>query len=141
MALTTGTNAQNLHIWFEKKLLSVLEPRLRLFPLGMKQNLPGGNGKQVKWLRYSKVASSTTALTEATVPADIALPTYNVTATVDQYGQWVKISDMLADTAIDPVMKNSATRLGKAAAETIEDLIVAECDAGSAAVTGGIRTC
>ena len=56
---TTLTNASNLHLYYEKKLLSVLEPRLVLMPLGKKQRLPKGNGKQVKWLRYSAIAGST----------------------------------------------------------------------------------
>lgn len=135
-AMTTVTNAASLHLYYEKKMLSVLEPRLVFHPLGVKQRLPKGLGKQVKWLRYSKVASSTVALTEATVPSEISITTSNVTKDVSQYGQWVKISDRLKDTAIDNVMKNSVTRLGKAASETIEDLIVAELDTECALVTG-----
>lgn len=130
--MTTSTNSASLHLYLERKLLSVLEPRLVLFPLGKKQSLPKGNGKQVKWLRYSKIASSTTALTEGTVPSEISVSTANVTATVSQYGQFAKVSDMLSMTAIDPVLKNLAERFGRAGAEAIEDLIVAELDSGAA---------
>lgn len=123
---TTLTNAANLHLYYEKKLLSTLEPRLVLMPLGKKQRLPKGNGKQVKWLRYSAIAGSTSPLTEGTPPSEIAFSTSNVTADVVQYGQYAKVSDLLSDTAIDPVLENLSERFGIAGAKTIEDLIVAE---------------
>jgi len=126
---TTSSNSANLHVYYEKKLLSTLEPRLQLYKLGKKQDLPLGNGKQVKWLRYAKISSSTTALTEGTAPSEISFTTSNVTADVAQYGQFCKVSDLLSDTAIDPVLRNLSERFGRAAAETVEDLIVAELDA------------
>lgn len=130
--MTMSSNSANLHLYYEKKLLSTLEPRLQLYKLGKKQKLPKGNGKQVKWLRYTKVSSSTSALTEGTAPSEISLTTANVTADIAQYGQFAKISDLLSDTAIDPVLENCSERFGRAAAETVEDLIVAELDSASA---------
>lgn len=123
---TTLTNAANLHLYYEKKLLSVLEPRLVLMPLGKKQRLPKGNGKQVKWLRYSAIAGSTSPLAEGTPPAEISFSTSNVTANIVQYGQYAKVSDLLSDTAIDPVLENLSERFGIAASKTIEELIVSE---------------
>jgi len=123
---TTLTNAANLHLYYEKKLLSTLEPRLVLMPLGKKQRLPKGNGKQVKWLRYSAIAGSTSPLTEGTPPAEISFSASNVTANVIQYGQFAKVSDLLSDTAIDPVLENLSERFGIAASKTIEELIVSE---------------
>jgi N4-gp56 family major capsid protein len=123
---TTTTNAANLHLYYEKKLLSVLEPRLVLMPLGKKQRLPKGNGKQVKWLRYSAIAGSTSPLTEGTPPSEISFSTSNVTADIVQYGQYAKVSDLLSDTAIDPVLENLSERFGIAASKTIEELIVSE---------------
>ncbi|NBW12344.1 MAG: N4-gp56 family major capsid protein [Caulobacteraceae bacterium] len=123
---TTLTNAANLHLYYEKKLLSTLEPRLVLMPLGKKQRLPKGNGKQVKWLRYSAIAGSTSPLTEGTPPSEISFSTSNVTANIVQYGQYAKVSDLLSDTAIDPVLENLSERFGIAASKTIEELIVSE---------------
>lgn len=129
---TTSTNSANLHLYYERKLLSVLEPRLQLFKLGKKQKLPYGTGKQVKWLRYSRINSSTSTLTEGTAPSEISFTTSNVTATVAQYGQFSKVSDLLSETAIDPVLQSLAERFGRAAAQTVEDLIIAELDSGAA---------
>lgn len=128
---TISTNAANLHLYYEKKLLSTLEPRLVLQPLGKKQKLPKGLGNTVKWLRYAAISESTTPITEGTAPAEIGFTTSNVTAQVLQYGQFAKISDLLSDVAIDPVLSNLSERFGIAAAKTIEQLIVIELDAQS----------
>jgi N4-gp56 family major capsid protein len=123
---TTLTNAANLHLYYEKKLLSTLEPRLVLMPLGKKQRLPKGNGKQVKWLRYSAISGSTSTLSEGTPPVEVSFSTSNVTSDIQQYGQYAKLSDLLSDTAIDPVLENLSERFGIAASKTIEELIVSE---------------
>lgn len=129
MATQTTTSAGSLaqlHLYYEKKLLQTLEPRLVLMPLGKKQRLPKGTGKQVKWLRYSAIAGSTSPLSEGTPPAEINFSTSNVTANIVQYGQFAKISDLLSDVAIDPVLENLSERFGIAASKTIEELIVSE---------------
>lgn len=125
---STSTNSANLHSYYVKKLLSVLYPRLQLHKLGKKTPLPEGNGTQAKWLIYSKIASSTSTLAEGTAPSEISFTTANVTADIAQYGQFVKVSDLLKMTAIDNVIEELSENLGRAAAETIEDLIVAQLD-------------
>lgn len=126
------TNAANLHLYYEKKLLSTLEPRLVLQPLGKKQKLPKGLGDTVKWLRYAAINANTSPIAvEGTPPDSIAFSTSNVTAQVLQYGQFARISDLLSDVAIDPVLSNLSERFGIAAAKTIEQLIVNELDAQS----------
>ena len=129
--MTTSTNSANLYLYYVKKLLSVLEPRLVLHPLGRAVSMPKGMGTQVKWLRYSRIDGYTTPLTEGTVPSEIAVSTANVTQTISQYGQYAKVSDLLNMTAIDPVLKSLSERFGRGAATTIEDLIVAEVDSGA----------
>lgn len=126
--MSTSTNTANLNPYFVKKLLSVLYPRLQLYKLGKKTSLPKNEGKQVKWLQYAKISSSTTPLTEGTNPSEISVATSNVTANIAQYGQYSKVSDLLQMTAKDPVLNELAKNFGKAGAETIEDLIVAELD-------------
>lgn len=126
---TTSTNSANLYLYYVRKLLTTLEPRLQLYKLGRKTTLPEGFGKQVKWLLYSAIAGSTAALTEGTAPSEIGFTTANVTATIAQYGQFSKVSDLLSMTAIDPVLESLSERFGRAGAKTVEQLIIAELDA------------
>lgn len=134
--VSSGTEAQ-LKIYYEKKLLSTLEPRLVLMPLGKKQRLPKGNGKRVEWLRYDSISESTAQLTEGVTPNAVEYGTSKVVADIAQYGQYARVSDLLSDLAIDPVMENLSERFGIAASKTIEKLIVSELDAATdaAAIT------
>jgi N4-gp56 family major capsid protein len=124
----TTDQAALLHSYYVKKLLETLQPRLQLYKLGKKTQLPPGLGVRAKWLIYTKISSSTSALTEGANPSEISFTTANVTADVAQYGQFAKVSDLLESTAIDNTIENLAELFGKAGAETIEDLIVAQLD-------------
>jgi len=126
---TTSTNSANLYLYYVKKLLKTLQPRLQLYKLGKKTSLPKGFGTQVKWLIYTKVSSSTAALSEGVPPSSIALSSTNVTATIAQYGQYAQVSDLLNMTAIDPVIESFSELFGRAGAESIEDLCAAQLDA------------
>jgi len=140
MSISTISNSANLHLYYEKKLLETLEPRLVLYQLGKKQNLPKGMGKQVKWLRYAAIPESTSTLAEGTPPLELSVSTSNVTADIAQYGQFSKVTDLLSDTAIDPVVENLAERFGRAAAKTVEKLIVNELDSQAAVQRVNNRT-
>jgi N4-gp56 family major capsid protein len=128
---STTTLSANLWLYYVKKLLSTLEPRLATYQLGERTSLPKGMGTQVKWLRYARLAGNTSPLTEGVVPSDVSLATVNITANISQYGEFVKITDLISDTAIDPVMESHSERLGAAAAATVEQLNIAELDANS----------
>lgn len=125
----SSTNASNLARYYERKLLSTLEPRLVLAPLGKQQKIPKGEGKLVRWLRYAKHNPSTNPLSEGVNPAATSLTTSQVEAIVDQYGEYVTVSDFINFTALDPVMKNISERLGRGAADLVEQLHVTELDA------------
>jgi len=139
----TSGHLGQLHLYYERKLLETAEPRLVLQPLGKSQRMPKGLGTQVKWLRYDPMSGSNSSpdfsntaaineLEEGTVPTDIGYSTTNVTADIKQYGQFARISDLLSDVAIDPVIKNLSIRFGVNASKTTESLIVAELDSAAA---------
>jgi N4-gp56 family major capsid protein len=95
----------------------------------MAQKIPKNSGRLVRWTRYEKLEPSLAPLIEGTNPAEVSLDTFQVEATVDQYGEFAKVSDLLKFTAIDPVIENLAERFGRGAADLIEQLIIAELDA------------
>lgn len=125
---TTSSNSANLYLYYVKKLLKTLQPRLQLYKLGKKTTLPKGFGTQVKWLIYTKVSSSTSPLSEGVPPSSIQLTSANITSTIAQYGQYAQVSDLLDMTAIDPVIESFAELFGRAGAETVEDLCAAQLD-------------
>lgn len=124
--MTTGTNSANLYYYYNKKLLTVFDQVLQMVPLGIKTAIPQGMGTLVKWLSYVRLNAATTPLVEGVPPTEENLTTFNITATVQQYGGWVKISDLLEQTAIDPVVDSALERLGKQGALTLDTLVLNE---------------
>jgi len=127
--MTTSTNAANLYLYYVKKLLTVFDQTLQMVPLGLKTPMPRGFGTQVKWLSYVRLNAATTPLVEGVPPTEESLTTFNVTSNVQQYGGWVKISDLLEATAIDPVVNSALERLGKQGALTLDTLVLNELGA------------
>jgi len=62
-------------------------------------------------------------MTELTVPTQVYMSADTVTATLIQRGAYVKISDMLVMTAIDPILKDAALLMGEKAARTVDKYI------------------
>ena len=127
--ITTGSNPANLYLYYVKKLLKVFDQTLQMYDLGMKTPVPSGMGTQVKWLQYIRLAAATTPLVEGIPPTEQSLITQNVTATVQQYGGFVKISDLMETVSIDPIVNSALERLGKQASLTLDTLILTELGA------------
>lgn len=113
----------------KKQGLKTLQPRLQVHKLGQQTALPAGEGKQVRWYIYSRVAGDTATLTEGTNPSEIAFTSTEVSAQVAQYGQFAKYSDLLEYVAKDRLKKLSDL-FARAAEQTVEDLNIAALDAG-----------
>lgn len=77
------------------------------------------------------MAHKTSALAEGTVPTESALSSSNVSATLVQYGDFVKVSDLLSLTAIDPVIESATAELSEAAALTIDTAVRNVLDANT----------
>jgi N4-gp56 family major capsid protein len=88
-------------------------------------------GKSVVFSRYSPLARATTALTEGANPSDVNLSATNVSVTAQEYGNWTKISKLVALTAIDPDLKEKVSIMGQNAGETIDRLVREELFSGA----------
>ena len=103
-----------------KELLSVAYP-LEVFGKLMKgQTLPANNTMSLKYRRYSKLPLATTALTEGVTPLSQKLSATDVSLTLAQFGSIVEITDVVADTHEDPVLKVAVERAGEQAIQTLE---------------------
>lgn len=130
---TTVTMPANLYLYYSKILLDRLTRTLVLDKLGQKAlNIPKGFGTQAKWLRYNErhvTTPSNFILSEGTAPTPVAIGTVNVTATVQQFGNFAIITDLLNYTAIDPVLEDVMGVLSDEAAELVDTIIKLELEA------------
>jgi len=125
-----------------KEMLKRGIPYLVLEKFGQARPLANKSSKVQKFRRYSSLALATTALTEGVTPTAKQLAAVDVTATLQQYGDLVTISDVIIDTHEDPVLREASEVLGEQAAQTIETIRFNVLKAGTNVVysNGSART-
>lgn len=120
---TTATVAHGATVFYKKTGLDILQKKFRFGMAAMKDVVPKQSGRTVQWFRYSNLAASTTVATEGTVGTGLALTSHILTATVSQYADYITVSDLLADTIIDPIVQNAAERLGYRAGLSVDTIV------------------
>ena len=123
---TTGSNttgndlSTEMKTYYSAYLIDMAGPLLVHDQFGQKHPIPKNGGKTIEFRKYSPLAKATTALTEGVTPDGQALDVSAITATVDQYGGWIQLPDMLLLTAIDNNMIQATQLLGDQAGRTLD---------------------
>ncbi|MDD3692588.1 MAG: N4-gp56 family major capsid protein [Oscillospiraceae bacterium] len=89
---------------------------------GQKHPIPKNGGKTIEFRKYSPLPKMTTALEEGVTPDGQALNVSIITATVEQYGGWIQLPDMLLLSAIDNNMVQATELLGDQAGRTLDTI-------------------
>jgi N4-gp56 family major capsid protein len=121
-ANTTSTLSNLLPSFYDRVLLETFDKTVRFQQFANKKRVPLGEGKEITWNRYSRLGLGY-KLTEGTRPSSTALSTVQVSALLEQYGQWTALSDFIDLTSIGDVAKEAVERLGRSAAETLDTVI------------------
>ncbi len=117
--------------FYENTLIDMAEPKLVHDRFGDKYPIPKNGGKTIEFRKYSPLQKATTPLVEGVTPAGNSLSVTNVTATVNQYGDYIKISDMLELTAIDNNVVQSTKLLGSQSGRTLDTITREVINAGT----------
>ena len=115
----------------EKELLKRGLPYLVLEKFGQAKSLPSNSTKVEKFRRYNALATTPVTLNEGVTPASQALTVTDVTATLQQYGGLVQISDVILDTHEDNTLNEAIILLGEQAAQMIEKMRFGVLKAGT----------
>lgn len=123
MPITTyGDISPRTAAYVVKEMLERGLPLLTLEKFMQAKPIPANNTKSIVFRRYNSLALATTPLTEGVTPASKQLTKTDVTATLEQYGDLVEITDVIYDTHEDPVLREATAILGEQAAETVETI-------------------
>ncbi|WP_394137434.1 N4-gp56 family major capsid protein [Cytobacillus oceanisediminis] len=117
---TQASLSPTMQTYYDKKLLSRLLPELVHLKYAQKKPIPKNGGKTIKFRKFTALAPATIPLTEGVTPEGKGLNMTEINATVEQYGDFVEISDVLDLTAIDPVLDEVADQLGEQSAQTLD---------------------
>ena len=117
--------------FYERTLLERLLPELLLYKYGQKKTVPKNEGKTVNFRRFNSLAPITQPLVEGKPGDGSTLSISTVVATLEQYGDFITITDVLDMTGIDPVLTETAELLGEQAALSINAIIGSTVYAGT----------
>lgn len=109
--------------YYDTELLENARGKLVFAQLGKKQGLPRGRGKTMEWRKWKTLDKATTPLSDGIIPTGKKMGQTAITATIDQYGDYVAVSDQLELHAIDNVILGATAELGAAAGAT-EDTVI-----------------
>lgn len=119
------------------RMLKRAMPYLQLERFGQSYPLPTNNTKTAKFRRYFMVGATGSAgsgsgnfniptaivpLLEGVTPAGSKLSNQDYTVTLQQYGDYISITDVVMDTHTDPILQEATDILGEQAALTVETL-------------------
>jgi N4-gp56 family major capsid protein len=120
MTTTYGDISPRTAAYAQKELLKRGEPYLVLERFGQGKPVPDRSSKVTKFRRYEALDATPSALSEGVTPSSSTLTHTDITATLQQYGDLVTISDVVMDTHEDPVLAEANEILGEQAAQMIE---------------------
>lgn len=122
--LTTSTGlSPTMQTYYDRRLLENMKPKLVHMEYGQKRPIPKNGGKTIQFRKFTPFNALTTPLQEGIIPDGQTLNQTEITATVEQYGGYVAVSDLLDLTAIDPIIDESVELLSDQAALTLDTLV------------------
>jgi N4-gp56 family major capsid protein len=123
---TTSTLSLHLQDFYERTFLDNLKKELVFADFTRRVPVPRGFGPVVKFIRFARHTGSTTALTEGTVPTEVQLTDQQVSATVQQYGNYVILSDFVLATHLagyNPFVEQAVEELSYMAKDSVDLLV------------------
>lgn len=106
--------------YYSNYLIKMVLPELVHDQFGQTHNIPKNGGKVIEFRRYKPLGKAMTPLTEGVTPEGQELNVTTVTATVKQYGGFVRLTDMLILTAIDNNVTEALELIGGQASMTLD---------------------
>ncbi len=121
---TTGSAslAHLASIFYRRKGLDRLQKKFLFREACMPDQLPKASGRTIQWFRYSNLAAATTPTTEGTVGTSQSMTSKIVSSTVSQYTSFITVSDLLEDTALDPIVVSASELLGYQGGLTVDTI-------------------
>ncbi len=121
MALSDTTAlAADLQTYFARKLLIIAKKDLVFRNWALIEPLPANSSLTVSFTQYNKLPVVTGTLTQGVPPTSNTLSSAAITATVDQVGAFVELTDLAELTVKHPVVQQVMELLGAQAGESID---------------------
>lgn len=108
--------------FYDRALVEEAGPNLIHGQFGQKRPIPKNGGKRIQFRRYASLPKALKPLTEGVTPEGRKLSATAVEAEVNQYGDFVCLSDVLDLTAIDNNVLEATKAVGRQAGLTLDTI-------------------
>lgn len=115
----------------KKRLLKRGDFELVAGRFGQGQPLPKNHSMTQKWRRYHNLPRATAPLAEGVTPAGRSVTKTDITVSLNQFGDFVELTDVIKDTHEDDVFQEYMDICGQQIGETIEVVTIAALKAGT----------
>lgn len=121
---TTGDAGMTVEMkeFYEKTLITTVEPKLIFDQFGDKYPIPKNGGKVIEFRKYDSLPKNTTPLVEGVTPDGTKMNVTNIKAEVKQYGDYITLTDVLELTAIDNNVVQATKLSGSQAGRTLDTI-------------------
>ena len=138
---TTSSDGMSVEMktYYDKELLRDAKPNLVHDQFAQKRNIPKNGGKTIEFRKFGSLPKALTPLTEGVTPDGSLMDVTSKTATVAQYGDYIKITDMVKLTTIDNTLVEAVSMLGDQAGRTLDTITRDACAAGTNVIYAGGR--
>lgn len=117
---TTALQPLLVKEFYDRVLLERTSPLLVHDQFGQERNIPANAGKTISFRRFAALAANTTPLVEGTPPAGQQFSVSEISATIAQYGDFIRYSDLLHMTTMHPIGTEAVQQLGDQAGESLD---------------------
>lgn len=124
MGMTTRTQIpKEVSVFYDRTMLLRAVPAFVHNRFAQVRDIPANSGSNViKFRVYGALTAQTTALTEGVTPTGKQLSVTDSEATVQYYGDYVTLTDVVLTETIDPVLTEAAEVLGEQAGNSVDQL-------------------
>lgn len=140
-ASPAGMNTTNLPqstvINYDKNFVKNLKGNTCYVRLCARRELPLMSGNQHRLYMYNTLGANTVQQAEGTVGSSITVSVVSNTSTIGQYSDYVNLSDLVMQTAIDPALDNINKELAYRLGLTLSTLVRNTAD-GAAVIDGSV---
>lgn len=109
--------------YYDKNVLRTAKPKLVHAQFGQKRPIPKNGGKKIEFRRYAALPKATEPLTEGVTPPGQTMEMLTVEATLRQYGDYIKLTDVVSLTAIDPALVEATELCGAQGGQTMDTVV------------------
>jgi N4-gp56 family major capsid protein len=120
--LLEGLSAE-MKTFYDMTLIDEATSNLVHDQFGQKRPIPANGGKTIEFRKFAPLAKATTPLTEGVTPDGKSLAVSTITATVNQYGDYITQSDVLELTSLDNTILEATKLLGRQAGVTLDTVV------------------